>query len=184
MAARNKVLIPEVVETPADSLRLVACKSPFSTQRIDLIVKAGGTLADIMRGAGLNPACHARVFVDDVLFEREWWPLVCPEAGQTVTVRVVPAGGGGGGGKDTLRIVMMIAVVALAIYAPYGLAALGVEGMFVTTAGVTSLSLAGSLVGAAVGIIGSLAIGGSIPPARPSLMLPRGSRRPCPTFPT
>jgi hypothetical protein len=170
MAASNEALIPEIVETPVEALRLVACPHPFSTTRIDLTLPAGGTLADLMRVAGLNPdGLYARVFVDDVLFDRVWWPYVTPDPGQFVTVRVIPTGGGGGGGgKDALRIVMMIAVVAIAIVAPYALAgSLGLGTGFLAAVGGPITGLAGVLIGAGLGIVGSLAINGLIPAPAP-----------------
>lgn len=103
-----------------DELRVVACPHPFSSRRIDRIVAAGATLAELFEAVQAKPALrqHARIFIGDVAIVPEYWHLVRPKPGQTITIRVIPqgGGGGGGGGKSPLRTVLTIAVIAASWY--------------------------------------------------------------------
>ena len=97
-----------------------------------------------------------RAYVDGVLVHQAQWEHVVPLAGESVVVRAVPMGGGGGG-KDVGRLLAMIAVISLALAAPYLIGAAGLAGaLFVTTPGVY-----GAIV-AATSILGTLAINGLI----------------------
>ena len=155
------------------SLRLVACPRPFSVDRIDRQVTAGGSIADIMRETGLDPdPIYARVFIDDVLVPKAYWEKVRPKAGHTLTVRVIPTGSGGG--KDVLRIVAMIAIIAAAIF-------LGPEfaGFLGFEAGTPGFLAASAAITAGTSIGGSLRMNACIPPPRsqpgPREELPRAA---------
>src|SRR4051812_13717487 len=101
-----------MTEVKGSSLRLIACPRPFSIDRIETTVEAGLSLADMMRQIGIDPdPVFARVFIDDQLIEKAYWERVRPKAGHIITVRVVPTGGPTG--KNALRIVAMIAVIAI-----------------------------------------------------------------------
>ena len=159
------------VEKQRSALRIVACPRPFSVERLDFLETPGSTVAQLLGRCGLNPdRIHARVFLDDRLLPEAEWQTIMPSAGQILTIRVIPLGGGGGG-KDALRIVAMIAVVALAIYSGGALA--GLAGLTEVVEGVTVLTTAGlvlsAVVTAAVSIAGSLVINALIPPAAPKL---------------
>lgn len=143
------------VNQPTRQVHLVACPRPFSTAQIDRQVPEGSTIAELLRGIGLNPdPLFARVFIDDRLILKAEWEWATPKAGQFVSVRVIPTGGGGG--KDALRIVAMIGVViAAAFTAGGGLAGLGFlpEGLAM---GLGVGETAAYVVGAGVSIFGSL----------------------------
>jgi hypothetical protein len=78
-------------------LRIAACPQPFSSQRIDLAVPVGLTLAEIVAVAIPDPAWHAHavVIVGDERAPRAWWPRVRPKAGAMVAVHILPRGGQG-----------------------------------------------------------------------------------------
>ena len=105
----------------------------------------------------LAPAADVRLFVDDRLIARENWSTTVPVAGSLIALRVLPTGGGGG--KNVLRGVMMVAVLALAVYAPF--AASGLMGANIGAFG-------GGLIAAGVGLGGMLAVNALIPPTTPS----------------
>ncbi|MBK8909043.1 MAG: hypothetical protein IPM60_14450 [Rhodospirillales bacterium] len=137
------------------------------------MVFTGGTVAEILADAGMDPvlAAHAHVWIGDgamtrepVPVARQHWHRVRPKPGTVLTVRVVPRGGGGGGGKNPLRAVMMIAVAVLAVYTG-GLAA----GLMGFTAGTTGFAVASAAVGAVVTAVGSLIVNAIAPPPRPKL---------------
>lgn len=146
-----------------NAVHLIACPRPFSMQQIAREVPEGATIAALMRDIGLNPdPLFARVFIDDRLIHKAEWEYATPKAGQFVTVRVIPTGGGGGG-KDALRIVAMIGVVIASIYTA------GAAGAGLGTLLGVSAQTGSAIAGAAVSIVGSLAIGALIPPAKPKL---------------
>jgi hypothetical protein len=149
-------------EAAAAALRVVACPHPFSTNRVDIEMPAGTTVAEILAALGVAPGAHARVFIDDHLIPREWWARVRPRAGRTVTVRVIPTGGDGGS-KNILAIVLTIVVLVVAIAAQ--------QYWAVPLAAYTGLSVgvAGAVIFAGVSIVGSLAIMALIPPQAPRL---------------
>jgi hypothetical protein len=95
---------------------IVACPHPFKTDRVDMAVPDGYTVAQIL--ALVQPREelreHAHVFIGDRLIESAKWETVKPLAGEKLTIRMVPAGGGGG--KNPLATVLSIAVLAGAFY--------------------------------------------------------------------
>jgi predicted phage tail protein len=112
-------------------------------------VQAGATLAELLAEAEPNPRFHsfAHIAVNGATIDREHWRAVRPKPGTLVTIRMVPAGGGGGSG-DILRIVLMIAILAFAVAAPY---------LFPATAFVLAGSAVsvGTLVGLGVSVVGA-----------------------------
>lgn len=149
------------------AVRLIACPRPLSYERdrIDQLSPEGLTVGGHMRAAGVHvDPFRARVFVDDRLVEGAEWEQVVPKAGQCVTVRAIPMGGAGGG-KTAMRIVAMIAVVALAAAVSGGAAAsLLPEGL-----AMAMTPTAWYAIGTAFAIGGMLAIHGPIPLPRPRL---------------
>lgn len=144
--------------TPA-AVSIFARPHPFSAERVDAVVPAGGPLIELLQDAKLDAALFAHhatfVFVNDRLIPREEWSLVRPAAGDVVSVRVAP--GGQGGGKMALRVVAMIAVAIASYYVgPAAGAAAGSE-------------LFGAAVTAVVGVAGMMAVNALIPPPSPDL---------------
>jgi hypothetical protein len=141
--------------------------------RFDRMLSAGQSVDDYLHciWARLD-GVHARVFIDGQLIERAEWGTTRPEPGQSVMARLIPTGGGDGG-KQIMRIVMLLAIVAGAIYAPW---ALGMTTTMISGTGAVSTVLTGwgSALTAGLTIAGSLAMTARIPPARPRL----GDQRP------
>lgn len=177
-------VVPSSIRLPQNEVSLVACPRPFLAQRIVCQLPAGGTVADHMRAIGMSPdQLFARVFIDDRLIHKAEWEFATPRAGQYVTVRAIPTGGGGGG-KDALRIVAMIGiVVAAALTAGGGLAGaaglLGGGGAWggATAAGFGVGGFGSAVAGAVVGIGGTLAVSGRIPPPLPRRSLLEPGRK-------
>ena len=91
----------------AESVSVTAVGHPFRTQRMMAELPAGGSIADMMRALGFDPAIPARIFVDDrivVAGERE---RIHPKPGQILTVRAIPQGGGNSKDAETLEIVTL-----------------------------------------------------------------------------
>ncbi|MBI3452415.1 MAG: hypothetical protein HY057_06205 [Rhodospirillales bacterium] len=163
-----------VADRPA--LRLIACPRPFLSDRVDIEIPAGGTVEEIVRAAGVDPALMelAQVWLVDrnmtaepVWIARAAWARVRPKPGVVVTVRAAPHGGGGGG-KSPTRIVLTIAVIVAAYALGPGLGlALGIPET-ATILG-AKIGLAAAVGGALITIAGTLAINAIAPPPRPKL---------------
>lgn len=146
-------------------VRMIARRRPLSSDRLEASFEAGKTVAEMLNECGMDAdVVAARVCIDDRVIESAVWEHVRPQAGQLVTVRVVPQGSGGQT-KDVLRIVAMVGVVAAALLAPYAAGALGYAALGVGTLG-------GSLLTAGIGIAGSLAMNGPIPQPLPRRSMP------------
>lgn len=151
------------VWTPPAGLRVTAVTHAFSTQRIDLELEAGPTLAELVAQAGIPSWAHARVWIDDSEMPRAWWHLVRPKPGHQIVIRAIPGtGGGGGGGNKTLRLVLMLVVVVVAAVVTWGVGALiagGALGAGLATGGAfaavgSGIALAaGSVVAAGLGML-------------------------------
>lgn len=153
-------------------VRFIARRRPLSSDRLETSFQPGVTIADMLNECGMDAdLVAARVCIDDRVIESAVWEHVRPQAGQLVTVRVIPQGGGGQS-KDVLRIVAMVGVIALAIAAPYLAGVAGAAAFGVGTMG-------GAFLTAGIGIAGSLAMNGTIPQPLPrrSLPLPDEQRR-------
>lgn len=131
----------------------------LSDASIDVALPAGGNVQDMLVAAGVRATPFLRVYLGDREVPREAWAHVRPKPGRVLSIVAVPAGGAGGGGdgKTALRLVLTIAVVALAAYA--GPAIVGVGGS----------KLGAALITAGIGLTGALLINALIPPPKPDL---------------
>lgn len=160
------------------SLRLVAMPH-FNIERgrIDRYVPEGASVAQHLREIGWCPdELFARVFIDGRLIEKAEWEYAVPRAGQSLTVRAIPMDGGpgGGGGKMAMRIVGMLAIVALSIFTagaglPAGLAGLAGSVFGPGAAGFMLSGTASLLAGTIISVGGMLALNALVPPPRPRL---------------
>lgn len=140
----------DVATNAANPIRLIARHRPLSSDRLETSFPPGMSLAAMLNECGLDPdVVPARVCIDDRVIEAAFWEQVKPQAGQLVTVRVIPQGGGGQS-KDILRIVAMVGVLVLAIAAPW---LAGLAGATLLSAGI-----GGALLTGAVSLGGSLRI--------------------------
>lgn len=145
------------------ALRLIACPHPLSIEkgRIDRQVPEGATIAEHLRAIGMQPkGLTALVFIDEQRIPAAQWEYAVPKAGQSLSVRVIPAAGGGGSeqGKSALRIVAMLAVVVASIVT-MNPAGPGLAGSLLSLN--AGFSIGGALAvqsvaGAALSIFGSL----------------------------
>ena len=116
------------------SVMVAATKNPFRAERILAEVPAGGSVADVLRMLGLGPAIPARLFIGDRAIGPDERERIFPKPGQTLTIRVVPAGGGRGKDVELLTI----AVAAIATIATYGAGSFLAVPTTTTAAGATS----------------------------------------------
>lgn len=153
---------PSMIPEPRPELRVVACPRPFSVARTELTLAEGPTVAELLERVGIDPLrAAARVFIDDTFVPKRWWARVHPKAGRTVTVRVIPTGGGGS--KDVLRVVALIAIVAVSVFLvqPELAAVLAALDLGLSTSAIAGI--AG--IGAGLFTIGnSLSVNGLLPP--------------------
>jgi hypothetical protein len=141
--------------------------------RVDRSMRDGETIASAMREAGWIPGeTHARVSIDGRLIPSAQWEYIVPARGSSIVLRRVPMGGGGGGGKQTGSLVAMIAVMALAIAAPYAVpgllaAGMGSMGFMTSFAALGAGTFGGMALSAGIGIGGMLAVRALIPAPLP-----------------
>ncbi|WP_417023602.1 TipJ family phage tail tip protein [Bilophila wadsworthia] len=122
-------------------------------ERRDFVLDDGFDLAIVHNGRALDvPAADAIVLLP----------------GDAVTARIIPAGGGGG--SNPLQIVAMVALVALAISAPFMIGSIG--GTALSTGGFFAggtLTAAGSALAGGIMIGGSMLMSAAFPAPKPSL---------------
>jgi len=170
----------------AASVRISAQPHPFRAARVDLVVPAGLTIAEMIARAQPDPLlrAHAHAFIDDHYVPRVHWGRVRPKPGAFVTIRVVPGLGGGSKGKNPLRTVLTIAVAVAALTLGGPLGGVLLDGAASTTFLGATIS-ASALGGALIGIAGSLLISAVAPPPRPRLRAlsgPESAGRDSPTL--
>lgn len=156
---------PALDHPPAQSL--VVLPAPFRQARIDLVIQAGMTLAEMMEAAPIAATYHpyVRIWVDDWEVPRHLWATARPKAGHTVYLQVV-AQGGGDDGKNPLAtilgIALMLAAPGIGAFLAGDLA--GAEAFSILGTSVTW----GQVIGVGVGIVGQMAISALFPPSMPS----------------
>lgn len=146
-----------------EQLHLVVVRNPFDRRERDerlLPLTAGATVADIV--AAQLPVCaEINVAIDGELITREEWESRTLKPGEQMVA--MPAVHDG----DVLGSVMMIAVAIAA--GPIGNAIAGSMGLGTAfTIGGQAITW-GSIIGAGVGILGSMVLGGLMAPQKPSL---------------
>ncbi len=173
---------PQLTLGPAELVTVAALRHPFRSERVLTQSPPGKSVADMMRAAGIHPGAEARVFLGDRLILPEERGRVYPKPGQTLAIRLAPAGGGRGKDVEILTIV----VAAIATVATYGAtSALIANTAFfasATQAGGSNLLASAALAGIqgaineSVKFLGGLAINALIPP--PSTPAPRAVSTP------
>ena len=148
-----------------DLVEIQTKRHPLKQERSTFNLPAGMSIDEMLNtvkmGSTLRRQCH--VFIDGNRVPHDRWSMTIPTAGQKVFVSVLPTGGGGGGGgKSILRVVLTIAIIAVA---PQIGAFLG-GSIGLTGAALTAFT---AVVSVAVTSIGNLLINALIPPSRPSL---------------
>jgi len=124
----------------------------------------GHTVRDVLIHSGIDLYQPIVISLDDRLLTVEEWDLICPKPGQIINVQAtVMGGGGGGGGSNPVQIVAMVAIIAIAIAAPY--MAPASWGML-TAAG--SVTMTGAMLTAGVMMAGSMLINSLFQASTPS----------------
>jgi hypothetical protein len=141
-------------------LRLSIVYNPFMMNEIaveELIFDPAKTLADYLKG--LPEEVEWIVGYDGKAIEKEEWASITPEEYSTISLVRVPEGGHGA--KGILRIVAMLAVIAIAAFvAPYLAGALA-GAMGGVSAGVMAGMIAG--ITGAITMVGALIINALLP---------------------
>lgn len=134
------------------SPRIVLQRNPFSASADLIACGRGATIEDAVDAANVPEVYRDMIEVDlgGVVVPRSHWRKVRPRDGAVVYIRVVPQGG-----QSPLRVVAMIALVAVAVYTggvigPQVASAIGVTsaaGVAAVTAAVTAVTVtAGTLL--------------------------------------
>lgn len=145
---------------PDRSIAVRAVAHPFQVASADYFIPEGLSVAQMV--ARIQPQealrLNGHVFIGDRYIDVKDWDETIPQAGDIVSIRLVPSGGKGGG-KNPLRTLVSIAVLAAGAYfAPVIAGSLGVTS-----------TLGTALIKAGVGIVGSLLANAVAPPAKPKL---------------
>lgn len=121
-SAKWKKRIAGIYRYSAESkgANLIGLAHPLKTERIDTLVEAGRTLAELhtkmkqLANVSEDYDSSAVIYVDSKLVPKEQWETTVVQNGQRVEYRATVQGGGGGFGG----IFKVVAAVALAYFAP------------------------------------------------------------------
>lgn len=149
----------------ADSVRMVASLHPFRSTRVEVMMPAGLSIAEMIATLPVHRLPHRLLAsIDGDPIPAALHARVRPKVGHTVTLVAVPQGGKGGIGQ-----ILMIAVAVLALVVTAGWAAPVIGGIFGAGAGAAFAAgtLGASLLGAAISIGGALLVQALFPPSKP-----------------
>ncbi len=144
--------------TPDSGVRVVGCPSPFSFERVDAVMPAGMTLAEVIAGQcdAMNVPAVARknghAYIDAAYYPQSEWDHVCPRDGQVVTFRIYPGGSGG------WRMAFMVVVAIVATFA-----AIATKGALAGGAYAAWANVAGAAVYAGISVVGFVAANALFP---------------------
>lgn len=163
MEQENNRLLP----VPTERLNVWAISQPFSTARAHFDFPEGLSVKQILDLVAPKSSLpqEARVFIGDELVLPQYYHAVYPKAHALINIRMVPQGGGGG--KNPLRVLLTIAVFAVASWAAAAYAAslaAAVTGV-VGPATALQMGIASALIKVGVGAVGSLLVNAIAPPA-------------------
>ncbi|MHB0925890.1 MAG: TipJ family phage tail tip protein, partial [Gallionellaceae bacterium] len=150
-------LEPANTNSIGGSAQLVVIRNPFDRRIRDerLLPLDSASVADIL-AANLPVSAEVSVAIDGELITREEWSARTLKPGEQLVVMPVLHDG------DTLAVVAMVAV---AVFAPYAAAALNTSMGLGLAAG----SVGMGLLTAGIGMVGSMIVGGLMAPQKPSL---------------
>lgn len=101
-------------------MQIVSRLSPFSSKVDERFYPAGMSITEILDFVGvgkrLRKCCNVTISGHEI--DSSNWKKVRPKEGTIVKIVATPQGGGGGG-KGVLGIVMVIAAIAISVFAPY-----------------------------------------------------------------
>ena len=142
-------------------VHIAAAPHPFhSSKDVDIEVPEGANLAEMLNMAQPNKILqeHAHIFVNDVLIPREYWHLVKPKAGKTVSIGITA------GNRNFFRIVLTLGVVFAAFaYGP----ALGSSLVGGPTFNLFGQTVSSAALGGAIIQVGGALLVNAIAPIRP-----------------
>src|SRR5574343_645597 len=155
---------------------LIGLAHPLKTERIDTVVEAGKTLAELhvkmkqLANVSEDYDSSAVIYVDSKLVPKEQWGTTVVQNGQRVEYRATVQGGGGGGFGGIFKVV---AAVAIAVYAPYLADKLAIGFMAGSSAvlgmGVTAWS---SVFAIGINVLGGVLLNAIFPTRPPSVDSP------------
>lgn len=162
----------EEIILPNDaSVCVTASPHPFSVEYVTKYYVAGTTLGQIV--CDLQPIeilrKRAHIFIGEHYIPQALWDKVRPKPNTHVTIRMVPAGGGGGGGKSPMRVLMTVALIAAAYFAPMVAAQMGVNiNAAIIGSGQFALTV-GKVISGAVMLIGGMLMNAIAPVPKPKM---------------
>jgi len=158
----------------AEKIRMTAAVHPFKSQRRLLEFDPGTTVKDMVISAqpDATKLRHAIVFINGKVIPRQIWGEHQAREGELVELRAFPVphgggGGGGGGGKSIMNMVLMIAVVALAVWAAPAAATILAPIWGITSTG--GIALLTGAIGAGYMGVGMLVVNALCPVGTKSL---------------
>lgn len=148
-SAKWKKRIAGIYRYSAESkgANLIGLAHPLKTERIDTVVEAGKTLAELhvkmkqLANVSEDYDSSAVIYVDSKLVPKEQWETTVVHNGQRVEYRATVQGGGGG-------VLKIVALIVLAIFTAGTLAPLLAGALGVTSAaGIAAIGVGINLVG-------------------------------------
>lgn len=163
----------------AKAVTLAYAPHPFGLDRQVMPVLAGITIHQACINAGVDGDQPIVIFLNGLIVPVADWKTKTLNEGDFVTVQAEVTGGGGGGSNP----IAVVAMIALAVAAPYALAAMGVGTMTAAGLSIAGSTMLGSLAVAGVMMAGSMVINSIFPPSMPSTNFNGGANtQPSPTY--
>lgn len=145
------------------SIRAIAGKTPFSSEKVEFFVPEGTSIRQILTSAQIPEYLSVIVDLNGVPIFPKDYEITIPKIGDMISIIAVPTGGGGG--KNAYSILATVAVIALAAFAPYGIASLA-GGNLLTFAGMSTAATI-SMYQAGAMVVGGLLLNALIPSQNP-----------------
>ncbi len=153
-----KNVVPKMPVTENANIHFIGATHPLKTSITEFYVSYGGTVAEILRQAQPDSVLlqDAKVFINSVEIDCEYWETTYPAENSVITARIVPylRGSDQGQSKNPLRTILSVVVMAAAyVYGgPLG-ASLGFSSASIAGGAASFASIAGGALISTAGIL-------------------------------
>jgi hypothetical protein len=119
------LLVEDVIESDAMAAtkralsRVQMLPNPFTPERVEKHVDTGQTLYEMMGAVGCKPGRSYLVFLQGEWVPPERWKQIRPKPHAEVVIKAVPMSGDDGDQNKTLRTILQVVIIIVAVVASY-----------------------------------------------------------------